>query len=443
MADIMDNFFRGFSAGSGAVQSGREYSLRLQELKSQQALRQLQERHIAQQMADQAEKRNDLIQYRADMTKAVEMANVASAPTLPIMGPMGHVGMIENPHRLSEEEAAIRYIIPVLGKYQPEKVIPATQNILTARIKRQEMGGNFTPTSGEVYTPDGRAIPYVKTGRNSAQLVPEPEIVSMVDPTTGQKRSVMKSGASGAKMVPDDIAQRQIAKSWHDLAQDNLDLAIPVQGGKPGQMAIPVENLGKLAARKSMTGTTRTALEKTENESANMFGAAAKLFPMLNANTVGLGPQIKSMVIDRGLGQLFPGLVNTERVSAQVLSSEIMTAFVKSLKSDGNIAEPEAKLLRQQGELLNWTDEVTAKTKLAELVSEGTRKAREATLRLGKAIDPKFLTPEEIAARAEALVNSGDMSPESAEEWSKKLYYNSAAYFLKKAKEDIANYGRR
>lgn len=118
-------------------QVGFNSALRLQELRSEQAARAARERAVAQEMSIIMEKQNTLIQYRADMAKAFGATKMQTSETVPVFGPNGVIGTVPNPKPMSPEDATFQNIIPIIAKYEPEKVPQALQALATARYRRE------------------------------------------------------------------------------------------------------------------------------------------------------------------------------------------------------------------------------------------------------------------------------------------------------------------
>src|SRR5687768_12131312 len=124
------NFLRGMQVGAGIAGDALNRDLRHQELKSQDALRRVQERAAVQEMELQLQARTQQIQYQADMAKGMQAASMMSSPV--VMTPMGP---IPNPQLLTEEQAIMRNVLPVIGKYQPDKVVPLMETMALRRVQ--------------------------------------------------------------------------------------------------------------------------------------------------------------------------------------------------------------------------------------------------------------------------------------------------------------------
>lgn len=128
MADFtFDNMFRGFQTGLGIANSRFEHAARIQELKSQEALRQAQERQIAMHTAMLMEEKNRQIQFGADMQKAIHQTVLETSPVIPAPGAVG--GVLPNPNPLPRDRALLKNVGPVIGQYAPEKFAPFVQDV--------------------------------------------------------------------------------------------------------------------------------------------------------------------------------------------------------------------------------------------------------------------------------------------------------------------------
>lgn len=115
MADYMENVRAGFQFGQNRLENSR----RMQELKSADSLRRLQERQIAQNLQLQMEQNNLQIQYRADMAKAGQMTMIETSPFLPAPG--SPTGVVPNPRQIPLDQALLKNEGQVLRKYEPDK----------------------------------------------------------------------------------------------------------------------------------------------------------------------------------------------------------------------------------------------------------------------------------------------------------------------------------
>lgn len=135
-----------------AMLANRDQDLRMQELRSQDALRRMTEQHIAQQMQYATEAHDLAIQERADLAKAMARVQLETAPTIDasLIGPpqagqgddLG-IGQIKNPNQVPFERSMMNNVLPVIGKYRPQEVPAFVQDMAMypyrqAEAKRQE-----------------------------------------------------------------------------------------------------------------------------------------------------------------------------------------------------------------------------------------------------------------------------------------------------------------
>lgn len=384
-------------------------ALRVQELRSEQAARAARERAVAQEMSLIMEKRDTLIQYRADMAKAMGKAKMAASPTVLVPGADG-AGTFEmpNPNPLSEEDATFQNIIPVIAKYEPDKVPEALRMLATARYQKE-----FTPTSGEVTTPDGRTIPFVKTSRGGAQLVGESTVETITDPNTGRGITGMRSATGSFKPFAQDISQRQLTKWAIDKAPELMEMR------EDGTAFLPPENFNEAARRSGLGQTFKTQMLEQMQATAGAFEVGQKLLPLLTPENVGIRGATARLK-DATLGQVFPNMKTGSSSEMMAVSKNFMAGLVRALRSDGNIGIQERQELiagmPTPDQLLSSVQD--SKVKLATQLELAAIKSRASANTLGKPITPFFLKLEEI----EQMVGSGQFTAEEAA----RLWQNNA-----------------
>jgi hypothetical protein len=117
-------FVQGISIGGNLATAALGEGLRMQELKSQQALQQANERHIAAQTAALVQAQQMKIQEQADTAKAWTKINAETAPTLGFAPDASGEGMIPvpNPNRVPLTESLMRNLGPVVNAFHPDKM---------------------------------------------------------------------------------------------------------------------------------------------------------------------------------------------------------------------------------------------------------------------------------------------------------------------------------
>lgn len=129
-------WLQGIQVGANIASDAMNRNLRMQELRSQEAMRRVNERAAVQQMQIQMEERNRLIDYQAQMAKAVTTAQQLSSEFINIPTPTGAIPL-PNPMRMSPEDAAFRTVLPVVAQFEPDKAPQFLQNIATAQARTQ------------------------------------------------------------------------------------------------------------------------------------------------------------------------------------------------------------------------------------------------------------------------------------------------------------------
>lgn len=369
-------------------------ALRMQQLRSEQAARAARERAIAQEMAITMEKRDLMIQYRADMAKAIGSAQMLSSPTVPVMGPNGAVAQVENPNPLSTEDAAFQRILPVVAKYEPDKVPEVLRGIATAKHQQ-----NFQPTAEQVTLPSGRVIEGVKTSRNSFTPVIAPTIQSITDPNTGRDISVLNTGTSSGRVVPQDIGARQ-QTAW---ALKNAPELMKLDD--QGRAYLPPESFNEAARRSGLGQDFRSQMTEQIHAANKTFEIGRRILPLLTPENVGARGVFARKVQEAGLGQLFPEMKTGSASELLSLVTNFRSSIVKAIKSDGNIAEPERESILEgvptPEKFLSSVQD--SKVKLATQLEIAGITSRAAANAKGVPITPFWLKPNEI----KQLVDSG------------------------------------
>lgn len=166
-----------------------------------------------------------------------------------------------------------------------------------------------------------------------------------------------------------------------------------------------------------------TTAEATKHQE-NLFNALsgmdriARIKPLINNQTVGMIARGESLVVDRGLALLYPELANKQRIKLDELLSLQAADTLKSVKVDGNMAEPERKLYMSQipnaKEIL--TTPIRAYEQLQTIQGELTRKALRSAAMLHQSIPDEAIKhiPDDMV---EELVRSHTLSPAQARRW--------------------------
>lgn len=433
-------------------QIGLQGSLRMQELKSQAAIRRIHEENAAKALSLKIQENDLAIQERADMAKAVATAQLASSPTInvPMLGQEGIGDMapplmpIDNPNPMTRESAAMQFVLPVVAKYRPDKVPDFLEGVALAEY-RKKVESEFTPTGGmvDVPNPEGgtRRVPFVKTSRGAAQLVVEPTIENLTNPQTGQTTPVLRTGPSSARALPQDIGARQKAQfdrqqkakmvDWvKDKRSDLLHLLVRDENG---ELTVPDDIVAQVAKSAGLQTSTQAMLEQQQIGADNVFAVGKRLLPLLNDSTVGPTGWWKREIVAKVpfIDKVFGTEGVTDAVAAESVGRQFMAQIFKTLRSDSNINKDEVNRLESaapdSGRFL--TKPSTEKVKLYEFLVNAGALSRGNALKTGKPITPAFLTHAEILAR----VQSGEITGDAGIQ----MWENSATSLIEQLKAEL------
>lgn len=381
MADFtFDNLFRGFNTGLNIANSRFDHAARIQELKSQEALRQAQERQVAMHTALLMEEQNRKIQFGADMQKAIGQTILESSPVIPAPGAVG--GVLPNPNPMPQSRALLKNVGPVIGKYAPDKFAPFVQDVALSE---------FQPKGGEVTLPSGEKVQYFQGSRNSSvPVLSQPREVTL---PSGER--VIQTGPNTYRPIPQDIGARQTKQKMLDFALKNPDLSVP-DPDNPDSRIIPPENWAEAAKRMSLPVGVRSELEKQQSTGDTLVSLGRELLPMISNETAGPGGAIsRAKEFIGGVTGIDTG---TKATVAASVADRFRAMMTKLQKTDGNIAEPErkeiAKSMPNLRNLAQAPNQAIALT-VNNLEDWGNRSRRNA-IKLGKPITPMWLTKEEV-----------------------------------------------
>ena len=151
----MGEFTQSFLAGAQLYDMAMQRSERLANLRAQQSMRALQDRRIAQEMQFAAAEHEqkvkewqDQIQFQADLTKAVGAMQADMEPSVVGQGDETIAAMTGLPARIrmpgmSQSDAALKHLLPVISKHSPKDVMPFMANV--ARLKDDEAKAALAP----------------------------------------------------------------------------------------------------------------------------------------------------------------------------------------------------------------------------------------------------------------------------------------------------------
>lgn len=375
----------GFESGVNMMAKRQQLQLRMQELQSEAALRRLHEQQIAQAIELKMQENQLQNQFRAEMATALQTVNDVTSDQImvPMQGQEGIGDMapplmpVDNPNPMRRIDAMTKFVLPVIGKYAPEKAGPFVNDLLmnevrmqqeqrlqeaqplsplgklqsdrTAALKRGDTSAvaefdslinaeqTYTPSTGEVTTPSGRKIEYFKSSPRSAQVVAEPSLETLTDPETGAQRQVLRTGASGAKIVPQDIGQRQLDMSLHKIALEHPDLASDVPG-KPGMKTISPDRWDELALRKGVTSAVQTTAQKNIMDAQKTVSSLVDLEKTLRPTDVGVKGVIGDEILDTWLPQFGFKTADIERMDNRTKLKALIEGALREVSVDNRFS---------------------------------------------------------------------------------------------------------
>jgi hypothetical protein len=425
-------FLQGFQAGGAMMGDALDRSLRMQQLQSDAAHRRVMEQNAAQLLSMKMEENNLSIQYRADMAKAVTAAQQATSPHVFFQGPDGPAGM-ENPNLLTEEQAAMRFVVPVIAQYEPNKVQDALEGIALAKYRKRAAAGGTEPQIKVITGPDGRQHQVFDPGdKGVSQLVtPEPTVT-----TDEAGNQFYQSGPNRFNRVPESATQRQkeqfkrtqqaeqlkFIRDSNSKAYADLFSNSPVDP-ETGMPQPTPESIATAAKSAGFEGGTVAKMEEQMVGAENLLTTANQFLPLITKNNVGWRGAVRRWGTRLGLEGM-PGFKDSSEAEQAATMSRIFVAEIfRVLRSDSNIAKPEVEALEDAApdakKFINDPDSM--KSQMATILKNAADKSRNGARRLGREIFPFFLTQEEIEAKGLA----GEITKEKAIE-----LYNKSAWKL-------------
>ena len=270
------------------------------------------------------------------------------------------------------------------------------------------------------------------------------EMPRTINPTTGAVTMQSDNWSDGEDNGPElrtangVVFRRNSTGGWTPLpARLEAPTTMKVTDAVTGQ-PISILQTGPNSFSRVTPSPAQNEVEKTEVTSANIFEKGRQLLPLINDRTTGIRGGLQRALRDSGIGLVFPSYVDPQVSEADAVAREFAADLVRGMRSDSNINEKEQQGLASEANTLRWVDEKTGKTRLATFVKGAASKAREASLRLGRPINEKYLTWEELLQRAEAKIEAGEMTKEQAVEWTKRNWNNSAAFMLEEINKSLA-----
>lgn len=403
VTDFSADFARGAQIGNMQVQQ-RE---RMIELQGQEALRRVQERHLAAQADALA---YQLQQAQADKAEQDKVLQIADVTHQTMVSKLVSQGM---PQATAEEKATQATDTWMANSYPKVAVAVGNARATLAKSKLEEAQAEMDKRRFSV---ENQSF--------------QPTIEGITDPTTGRKVPVLRTGPKSAQMVeskaPDKVQELQrvheAATSTDDPELSKLYQALEVKLTQATGMTIKTNpdgtfeiTQGPVGGPDQLTKTNQSKVQEQQAKALETVDTAQRLKPLLDKDTVGAEAFAKSWINDRILAQRFPELASTKRAQASQLISQLRADAVKTFKSDGNISDRERNEILASFPKVN--DPIDSASR-AKMVVEQTEtmaaiEAVTASKRLGGEI-PKAaaltLDDENVAG----MVKRGVIAPELA-----------------------------
>jgi hypothetical protein len=134
----------------------------------------------------------------------------------------------------------------------------------------------------------------------------------------------------------------QIARFQAHLASKGMEITTNPDGTSTIRTAVPTTGRG---AAGGLTTASQTAAQGSLQASLDTISTVDRLLPLISSETVGPRAYLGEIVMDKVLATLVPSLASQDRAVAKTVIAELRASRVQELKTDGNIAEPERKLI--------------------------------------------------------------------------------------------------
>lgn len=329
--------------------------------------------------------------------------------------------------------------MPVITDWQLQRVAEVEKRLKGGQVSSKidpkgqvtteiQVGGdnNWQPSTGTLPNPGGGdPIPFMKTSPRSAQPMMEPRLEELIHPVTGERRTIMRSGMSGARPLPQDISARQqeafkrtqqaeqlrFIKDNQPQVYADLFSKSPIDPatGMPAPTPDAIQQAAKVAGFES---GTKAKMEQETLSGENLVQVGREMFPLLTRDNVGVRGFFRRWGARLGM-EGKPGFENaSDAEQAATLGRVFIASIFRTLRSDSNINEREVRALEAAAP--NPTQFITQpevlKSQMSALLRNAADRSRTNAQRLGKPVSPFFLTREEIIARGQA----GELTTEQA-----------------------------
>ncbi len=321
------DFLQGIQTGATVGNLMAQRQERMMELRSQEALRQIQERQIANE-ASLVDQRSQLIQQQVAQAQKDQADTQANAIQWQSDIKTGKY----TPDQA--DDVAIRRMLminPTLGEKQAKSLLELRKSKLEGQQFTPQVVQPTDTTTGQPAVDEmGRPIKAMTTGRGQAVAIDkEPTQVSLIKHFVDEHNKAKEAGNN-------DLAEALRG----GLSKATTGTGFTLQTNPDGTLTF---TQGQLGSPDALTKSNQTKVQEQQAQALTTVDTAQRLIPLLNEQTMGTEAWARSIVQDRILAQRFPEMASGQRAEASQLINQLRASTVKSLRSDGNISEGERK----------------------------------------------------------------------------------------------------
>lgn len=156
------------------------------------------------------------------------------------------------------------------------------------------------------------------------------------------------------------------------------------------------------------TTAVLTGLQQKAYNSEDAVKSGLSILPQINNETIGIGANIKSVVLDDVLANVDPRLANAERIETRMKLRIWGENAIAAMRKDSQINAAEEKRMGQaMSQLDNVTSAAKGKVQLAGFIKEFQEITRQANLRQGKPVPEVAWNEKEIQAAYSEGIKTG------------------------------------
>lgn len=323
---VQDNFVQAFRAGAEVGNMIALRRLREQELRAQEAHKQIEDRQLQAQAQMLMEHAN---YYRAQAAKAKQEQADEEAITQAVKDQYRmSFSRTGDPVKAAKESFAIT--AAAFPQYA-QKLTQSGENLARMESLGSE-GKDFPPSA--VLVPHPKAgeppIPVLRTGPKTAQMIEGKE---PFDKTKWLVEKLQEAQAAG---------NEALAQGYQNELAKNLPRGMTMKQDANGNWEI-TEGPIKPGQGGELTTANMSKVQEGQAQAINTIDIANRLESLINSETVGVRAFAESWVKDKVLAQWAPELASKERASAEVVASRLRSSATRELRSDSNISEAERK----------------------------------------------------------------------------------------------------